>query len=172
VARRILKAVKTRQRVVNAVGWQTFLVGLAEMVPLLTDTLMESASSLLGSKRLQTPAVLPAEQHTALPASTASRPRDAQEQQPIPLEKVLEPYEHRMHKMNLPREFVRGLLIPNTELESADEVALQWAGMPNKHERALMHDILEALADAGFLERSDGERYHVSYASGVRDTAR
>jgi short-subunit dehydrogenase len=172
VAQRILKAVKTRQRVVNAVGWQTFLVGLAEMLPVLTDTLMENASSLLGSKRLQTPAVLPAEQHAALPTPTISRPLDAQEQQPIPLERVLEPYERRMNTMNLPREFVRNLLTPNTELENADEIALQWAGMPNKHERALMRDILEALADAGFLERSNGERYRVKRANDVRDTAR
>ena len=42
----------------------------------------------------------------------------------------------------------------------AHEVALQWAGMPNKNERAATNEVLDALASAGFLER-DGERYRV-----------
>jgi hypothetical protein len=33
--------------------------------------------------------------------------------------------------------------------------------MPNKHERELTHQVLEALADAGFLTRLDQDRYSV-----------
>ncbi|MBV9102461.1 MAG: hypothetical protein JO060_02660, partial [Candidatus Eremiobacteraeota bacterium] len=40
-------------------------------------------------------------------------------------------------------------------------VALRWAGMPNKNERGLVHDVLEALSDAGFLERYGDGRYAV-----------
>jgi len=42
----------------------------------------------------------------------------------------------------------------------AYEVALRWAGMPNKNERAATTEVLDALAGAGFLER-EGERYRV-----------
>jgi short-subunit dehydrogenase len=164
VARRILKAVKTRPRTINAVPWQTFLVGLAEMMPVITDAILERASSLLGCTPLQTPSVLASQRQTALPP--ASVPQPAQEPASrTPLEIALEPYERRMSKMNLSHEFVSALLVPNTEVENADEIALRWAGMPNKNERALMRDILQALTEAGFLERANEDGYRVIRAS-------
>jgi short-subunit dehydrogenase len=164
VARRILRAVKTRPRVVNAVPWQTFLVGLAEMAPILTDAILERASSLLGSKALQATGVLSSQEQPALPPApspqTAREPADR-----TPLEIALEPYERRMSKMNLSHEFVSDLLVPNTDMENADEIALRWAGMPNKNERALVRDILQALTEAGFLERANETGYRVIRAA-------
>ncbi len=56
-------------------------------------------------------------------------------------------------------EFVRELLHAGDVLD-AHEVALRWAGMPNKNERAATNEVLDALAGAGFLQR-DGERFVV-----------
>jgi hypothetical protein len=41
------------------------------------------------------------------------------------------------------------------------EIALRWAGMPNKNERAITEAVLEGLADAGFLERTPDHTYFV-----------
>ena len=66
----------------------------------------------------------------------------------------------RMRKLNLSLDFVVGLLVPGTELELG-EVAMRWAGMPNKNERAVTLDVLNALADARFLAREGTHRYRV-----------
>jgi hypothetical protein len=47
------------------------------------------------------------------------------------------------------------LLVRDARLEVGD-VAMRWFGMPNKNERALTSEILDALTNAGYLE-SDGE---------------
>jgi short-subunit dehydrogenase len=82
----------------------------------------------------------------------------AESASPSAFELALQPVELRMRRSNLPDGFVRDLLVPGTELEVGD-VALRWAGMPNKHERDLTHQILEALADGGFLVRTDPNHY-------------
>jgi hypothetical protein len=64
-----------------------------------------------------------------------------------------------MERVKLSESFVRGLLQPQAELDP-HEVALRWAGMPNKNERAATNEVLDALTDAGFLAR-DGEHYRV-----------
>lgn len=112
--------------------------------------------------------MLSAERPAALPPATVSQPTP--ENEPNRLERALEPYERRMSKMKLPREFVHALLVPNAEVESA-EAALQWAGMPNKNERALMRDIFDALAEAGFLEKAGGDRYRVIHGDDRRESA-
>jgi hypothetical protein len=66
----------------------------------------------------------------------------------------------RMRKLNLPAAFIASLLEPGATLEES-AVAMRWAGMPNKNERALTHDVLEALADAAFLSRVAGGTYRV-----------
>jgi hypothetical protein len=68
---------------------------------------------------------------------------------------ALEPLRNRMERLKLSEAFVRTLLIPGSTLEP-HEVALRWAGMPNKNERAITEEVLEALADAGILQRADG----------------
>ncbi len=42
---------------------------------------------------------------------------------------------------------------------------MRWAGMPNKHERALTSEVFFALAERGFLAPRPDGRYHVLYAA-------
>jgi hypothetical protein len=73
---------------------------------------------------------------------------------------ALEPLRLRMERSKLPMSFIGDLLVPDAVLD-VSETALQWAGMPNKHERSLTSEIFFALAEWGFLApRADG-RYRV-----------
>ncbi len=76
------------------------------------------------------------------------------------LEVALALHAARMRKLNLTLDFVVSLLVPGAELELG-EVAMRWAGMPNKNERAVTLDVLNALADARFLAREGTHRYRV-----------
>ena len=42
---------------------------------------------------------------------------------------------------------------------------MRWAGMPNKNERAAMHEVLDALEAGGFLERVGEETWKVIRAA-------
>ncbi len=77
-----------------------------------------------------------------------------------PLTMALAEQRRRMEKLNLRLDYVRELLVPGRGLELG-EVALGWAGMPNKNERALTNDVLDALAAAGLIEHVEPERYRV-----------
>ena len=73
---------------------------------------------------------------------------------------ALEPLRNRMLRAKLDTTFVRELLVPDAVLD-VSETAMRWAGMPNKHERALTSEVFFALAEWGFLApRADG-RYRV-----------
>jgi short-subunit dehydrogenase len=73
---------------------------------------------------------------------------------------ALEPLRNRMQRANLTPTFVRELLVPDAVLD-VGETAMRWAGMPNKHERALTSEVFFALSEWGFLApRADG-RYRV-----------
>ncbi|HEY6236585.1 MAG TPA: hypothetical protein VIW69_15910, partial [Candidatus Elarobacter sp.] len=72
---------------------------------------------------------------------------------------ALEPLRRRMERVRLDGRFVRDLLRADAVLD-AHEIALRWAGMPNKNERAATVEVLDALCDAGFLQRDAG-RYRV-----------
>ena len=159
VARKILLAIRSRPRVVNAVPWQTAFVALGELFPRLTDAIVERNPSLVGI------AVPPAEPAIAAqPVVAIATPEPpAQTPSPTTFADALEPVRRRMERVKLSESFVRGLLQPDAVLDPA-EVALRWAGMPNKNERAATLEVLDALADAGILAR-DGERYRVVRAS-------
>jgi short-subunit dehydrogenase len=157
VARAILRAIARRPRTVNAVPWQTAFVALAELFPRVTDLVLERAPALAGTQPGDAQPALVAAQAPALapppdipPISAAHEPT---------FDEALEPLRRRMERVRLGEAFVRELLRPDAELDPA-EVALRWAGMPNKNERAATVEVLDALADAGFLRR-DGERYRV-----------
>ncbi|MBV8151951.1 MAG: hypothetical protein JOY59_10375, partial [Candidatus Eremiobacteraeota bacterium] len=77
------------------------------------------------------------------------------------LETVLEPYARRMERSGLKAEFVRNLLEPGANLELG-EVAMRWAGMPNKHERALTLEVLRSLEAAGYVEAAGADTWTVS----------
>jgi short-subunit dehydrogenase len=155
VARRILLAIHTRPRVVNAVPWQTAFVALAEAFPALTDAILERNPALVGIDAApQLPAVT-----VALPPENVT---PAPEPKLLPkgssFDDTLAPLRRRMERLKLDRAFVRSLLVAGALLDPSD-VALRWAGMPNKNERALTNDVLDALAGSGFLvPEGDGFR--------------
>jgi short-subunit dehydrogenase len=173
VARKILIAVADRPRELNVSNWQTALVALAERFPRLVDALLERAPGLVGGgETAGATAASSVHVSDAAPASgtdagsttaSAEKPADVRPAAVVPddpFAAALEPLRRRMEKLNLRDSFVRDLLVPDATLESGD-IALRWAGMPNKNERAVTETVLEALADAGFLERSAEQTYRV-----------
>jgi short-subunit dehydrogenase len=172
VARQILIAVGTRPPVLNAVPWQTAVVALAEAFPGITETVLARNPGLVGTQDGPAPAP-PAELTPAPPVATPEpatpEPATPEPAPPGPappelppadtFEAALEPVLRRMERARLPVGFVRDLLRDEGALDPSD-VALQWAGMPNKNERAVTIAVLDALADAGFLVR-DGDLYRV-----------
>ena len=157
VARKILLAVGTRPRVLNAVPWQTAFVAFAELFPRLTDFVLERKPTLVGTAALaaRQPALLPTAPVAAAPEALeppATEPAQG-------FDAAIGAVRRRMERVRLDERFVRGLLHEGAVLDP-NEVALQWAGMPNKNERAATIEVLDALTDGGFLQR-DGERYRV-----------
>jgi short-subunit dehydrogenase len=157
VGRRIFAAFETRRPVVNAVPWQTFFVALGEALPAVTDFILQRAPGIIGGESLSSAAA-----PEALPPAPEEPEPDATPASA--LEAALEPHAARMKKLNLSVSFVRGILTPERELELGD-VAMRWAGMPNKNERALTNDVLDALAAAGYLAHLEPERYRVVRAA-------
>lgn len=170
VARRIFAGIEHRRSVVNAVPWQTAAVAFGEAFPALADFLMRRIPNLAGTK----PAVAPAEPVVVERPVVVEQTKGPEPEPPSPpvsaFDAALEPLARRMERSNLRESFVRALLVPATELTTGD-IALQWAGMPNKHERALTQEVLDALAGAGFLEQLEDERYRVVKAPDSRDAA-
>jgi short-subunit dehydrogenase len=189
VARKIFNAFETRAEVVNAVPWQTAFVALGEALPRLTDMLLANAPEIVGVQTLPvhgattalqqaqpfgpqaslspaTPSSSATHGSSATPGSSAREPAPGTEDgaPQSPFAAALMPVSARMRKLNLSETFVRSLLVPGAPLELGD-VALRWAGMPNKNERALTREVLEALADAGYLERSGEDLYTVERSS-------
>ncbi|MFZ0032944.1 MAG: hypothetical protein WAK84_13860, partial [Candidatus Cybelea sp.] len=66
-------------------------------------------------------------------------------------EKALEPVARRMERVKLTTDFLRQALVPGTTLK-LNALAMRWAGMPNKNERAALREALDALATGGYLE--------------------
>lgn len=173
VARKIFTAFETRRAVVNAVPWQTAFVALGEALPGLTDLLLRRAPQIIGGAAPPaTPAPLPSAASVPKPVvnappsiPVAMAPATTAAAATSPLDVALAAQQTRMRKLNLSGTFVRGILVAGSELELSD-VAMRWAGMPNKNERALTHDVLEALAAAGYLERLDADRYRVERGAG------
>jgi short-subunit dehydrogenase len=158
VARKILLAVRTRPRVLNAVPWQTAAVALAELFPRVTDFVLERNPTLVGAADAPAPA-LEAAPPPALEAAPPATLEAAPSAEASGFDEALEPVRRRMERVKLREEFVRELLHAGDVLD-AHEVALRWAGMPNKNERAATNEVLDALAGAGFLQR-EGERFLV-----------
>ncbi|MBV8748960.1 MAG: SDR family NAD(P)-dependent oxidoreductase [Candidatus Eremiobacteraeota bacterium] len=175
VARKIVLAIRTRPRVLNAVPWQTMFVALAEFFPRATDFVLERNPALVGIQEPPSPALPTAEAsqapaisaapdeaeaalHTPAPAPAATNDNGTSAH-PASFDDALEPVRRRMERVRLSESFVRGLLRAGDVLD-ANEVALRWAGMPNKNERAATVEVLDTLADAGFLAH-DGEHYRV-----------
>ncbi|MEA2665691.1 MAG: hypothetical protein QOI11_2635, partial [Candidatus Eremiobacteraeota bacterium] len=157
VARKILTAVATRPYELNAVPWQTMFVGLAEFFPRITDLVLERNPALVGTQDVALPAAQPALE--AAPAASETAHAEPGEPEELTFDEAVEPVRRRMERVKMNADFLRRLLHADAVLD-AGEVALSWAGMPNKNERAATVEVLDALADAGFLER-EGEKYRV-----------
>jgi hypothetical protein len=65
-----------------------------------------------------------------------------------------------MERVKLPESFVRSLLVAGATID-LNEAAMRWAGMPNKNERAALHEVLEALATAGYLQTESEDEWTV-----------
>jgi short-subunit dehydrogenase len=184
VARAVMRAIGTNARDVNAVPWQTSAVALAERFPRVTDFFLARMPELVGgASTAPLPAsasgtataadhgvvLLPANDavitadtivQTDAIATIAPLAPDAPVAEPPPLERALEPVARRMERLKLTRETVAGWLVRGATLDGND-VAMRWAGMPNKNERALVDDVLQALSDAGFVAATDDARFTV-----------
>lgn len=159
VARKILLAVATRPHTLNAVAWQTTAVALAEFFPRVTDFILERAPALVGGGS-DIPSALTSihasnEIETPVPAGSGEHADKR-----APFEAALEPHERRMEKLKLTPTFVRSLLVLDATLDLSD-VGMRWAGMPNKNERALTEEVLDALTDAAYLVREGPGTYRV-----------
>jgi hypothetical protein len=146
VAQRILHGVMRRAARVNAVPWQTAGVILGEWFPGLADAAMKRIVDSPATADLVIPSVVSEANVVEGPPST--------------LAAALEPVARRMERVKLSHAFVESLLVPGATL-ALTEVAMRWAGMPNKNERAAMHEVLTALAAAGFTEPAGVETWRV-----------
>jgi hypothetical protein len=79
-------------------------------------------------------------------------------------DRALEPIARRMERVKMPVEFVRDALVPGATLE-LNELAMRWAGMPNKNERAAMREVLDLLAQTGYVEPTGDETWKVLRAA-------
>jgi hypothetical protein len=102
------------------------------------------------------------------PASVATPEPPQNESPPEPpatFDTALELVARRMERVKLSQTFVREALAPGATLE-LNELAMRWAGMPNKNERAALREVLDALATAGYLESMGDETWKVLRAPG------
>ncbi|MGZ3547696.1 MAG: SDR family NAD(P)-dependent oxidoreductase [Vulcanimicrobiaceae bacterium] len=152
VAARILHAVRTRPATVSGAPLQAVGVALGEAFPLLADVVMDRVVDK-PLRRVEEP---PEPEPIPEPATVAIE----DEPEPFTVERALEPVARRMERVKLPQTFLAELLRPKEELHLTD-VAMRWAGMPNKNERAAMGEALDALTAAGFLEKTGDETWRV-----------
>ncbi|MBV9270653.1 MAG: SDR family NAD(P)-dependent oxidoreductase [Candidatus Eremiobacteraeota bacterium] len=149
VARRILRGTETRSRRVNASPLQTAGVVLGEWFPLLADFVI--------ARVVDKPREAPESREMTTVQPTA-QPQTLQSD--TPFERALEPVARRLERVKLPQTFLAEQLQPGAELQLG-ELAMRWAGMPNKNERAAMAEALDALTAGGFLEKMGDETWRV-----------
>ncbi len=149
VASRILAGIEKRAARVNAIPWQTAATIVGEWLPGLADAAMDRVVNTAPAAQLSIP-------QKAEPQET-DVPSVAELSE---FQTALAPVARRMERVKLNAAFVRDLLVPGTEIQLHD-AAMRWAGMPNKNERAAMHDVLQALAQAGYLRDEGVETWMV-----------
>ncbi len=158
VARAILRGIAGRRAVVNAVPWQTAGTALGEWSGALADRVVIGRFAARAQPAVPAPAVpapsVPAPSHHATQDAGAT----------TAFEQALEPVARRMERVKLSSAFLRDALVAEATLE-LNALAMQWAGMPNKNERAALREALEALAAAGYLEPMENETWRVVRAA-------
>ena len=139
---------------------------LAPELPTEPEPEPEPTASIVASLLVEAPPASVAA-NAAIDAMLAARTDAELQSDPETFEGALAPHAARMKKLNLKSDFVRDLLAPGAELDLA-YVAMRWAGMPNKNERGLTADVLEALARGGFLAHLAPEKFLVLRAAGPK----
>lgn len=158
VARAILRGVARRRAVINAVPWQTAVAALGEWSGTLADPVVVGRFT---TPRIVGPAgdVIPTEAPPSLPKGSGVEARLS-----ATFDAALEPVARRMERVNLSPNFLREALASDSTLE-LNALAMRWAGMPNKNERAALREALEALESGGYLVRAGEETWRVVRAA-------
>jgi short-subunit dehydrogenase len=175
VAAAMLRGIKRRSATVNAVAWQTAGTIAGEMLGTLVDPVIERMRMQRTAREPHVPDEPPvshdpherrepAPQPGPEPRPTPTPPAPAESTVTSPFEAALAPVARRMERVKLPERFLREALVPGGTLE-ANELAMRWAGMPNKNERAALREALDALALAGYLEPTGEETWRVVRAA-------
>jgi short-subunit dehydrogenase len=167
VARAILRGIHRRRAVVNAVPWQTAFTVAGEWMGTLTDPIVTRFYTVRRTRE-----AAPAESCHPEPFDFAqdklraagAESKDEARTRPSSFEEALEPVARRMERVKLPESFLRSVLVPYATLE-LNALAMRWAGMPNKNERAVLREALEALAAGGYLEQMEDETWRVVRAA-------
>jgi short-subunit dehydrogenase len=154
VARAILRGIARRSAVVDAVPWQTAGAVLGEWFGTLADPFIISRLSPQKATHAPPPPV------TLRPPAILSLSKD-DNVAATSFEAALEPLARRMERVKLPPQFLRDALVPGTTIE-LNVLAMRWAGMPNKNERAALREALDALAAGGYLEPLADETWNVT----------
>jgi uncharacterized oxidoreductase len=163
VARAILRGIERRRAVVNAVPWQTTFATLGEWSGTLADSII--AARFAPTPRYPDPSTRPsASLRTALRAGAEEISKHEGQTPANAFDRALEPVARRMERVKLPPDFLRAALVPGATLELG-ALAMRWAGMPNKNERAALHEALDALTAGGYLERTEEEAWRVVRAA-------
>jgi short-subunit dehydrogenase len=151
VARAMLRGIARRSAVVNAVPWQSAFSALGEWSGTLADPMIIGRFSARRVAAVDDPARHP-------------EPSEAGPRRSPSFETALEPVARRMERVKLPAAFLREALVPGSTI-ALNELAMRWAGMPNKNERAVLREALDALAAGGYLEPMEDETWRVLRAA-------
>ena len=166
VAHAILRGIARRSAVVNAVSLHTGVAVLGEWFATLADAFIISRlsprpvtlSAVEGRHGEDVKAPPPP---VTLSPSTTLRTGSVEGPSEASFDEALAPVARRMERVKLPAQFLRNALVPGATVE-LNALAMQWAGMPNKNERAALREALDALAAGGYLEPLGDETWKVT----------
>ncbi|HZV76449.1 MAG TPA: SDR family NAD(P)-dependent oxidoreductase [Candidatus Babeliales bacterium] len=168
VANAILRGIARRSAVVSAVPWQTAFTAMGEWFGTLADPMIVKlrAKRSAAPETQQQGVILSGASAACHPERSAAgaQSKDEGRQSKDDFETALEPVTRRMERVNLSADFLRTALVPGAALE-LNELAMRWAGMPNKNERAALREALEALAAGGYLQPAAEETWKVLRAA-------
>jgi short-subunit dehydrogenase len=159
VASAILQGISRRSAVVNGVPWQTAGTALGEWFGALADPIIVTRFTPTRKARAEPFDVVPDVGPPIEPEPSPGVTLSAVEGN-LSFETALAPVARRMERVKLPPSFLREALVPDTLLE-LNALAMRWAGMPNKNERAALREALDALTAGGYLEPLEDETWKV-----------